>query len=463
MSENDGAYRTDRYDESASDGYARDEYGQDRYAQRGYARERSGQHENWQQEQEQQGYGQDEGSQIPDQRPVDGPGGDPRIHQASPRAVGPRNGQTDHPRSRRGEVQEFAPEQSAVDGGGSRSPRERYPVVEERPLGRPERRWFRGDRRELGQLPELRPGCVYVFGINGSYEQSSATTHLRGTEQELVDATSVSVVDVRPRQVTTHVTVPSASAATDFIVRVNFGCEVETATEIARQNLTDLRSELQAHLKQDPNILEFQHRFYPDEIEEVRRQILAYMLAAYRQRPPRIVGMRIWLQDVDVQTPRDLRRHATRIRDKRWGIEEQVVDHQAERHRVAHHEDMLSNAERAEAFAVSRGDMTADRAAERQFDQEEKRADRLHEELTKLVDSGAINRMPVQQLDLAEAAIAQLLGRPPQPRRDGPPPTPIAHRKPLRDSSPEPDDAEDEHTPYVPSDEELDSDFGGQG
>lgn len=356
------------------------------------------------------------------------------------------------------------PGRAAVDGT-PRLPRERYPVLEERSLGRPDRGWLRGERRRIEELPQLQPGCVYVFGSNGHYEQSSASTHLTGREQELIGATSVSVVDIRPRQVTTHLMVPSATPANDFVVKVNFGCEVETATEVARQNLTDLRAELQAQLKQDPNLLEFQHSFYPDEIDEVRRQVVAYMLAAYRQRPPRIRGMRIWLHDVEVQTPRELRHHAARIRDKNWRIAEDHIDRRAERHWVDHNEDLLSSRDRAMAAAVARGDMDAARVAEMRHEEDQRRAELLHEQYTQLVQSGAINRMPVEQLSLAEAAIAQLLGRPAPPQRQAPAPEAIANRRSRRDRAEPNADADvdaDEPELYIASDDELDDDLEGR-
>lgn len=296
-----------------------------------------------------------------------------------------------------------------------------YPVVAEQGLDAAQHRLFRGDRRSVAELPSRPTGCVYVFEYaDGRYRRNSAPGHLTGTEQEFVEACSVSVVEVRPRDVTATVRVPSVGSGTDFVISVTYTCEVEDAAAVAAHNLVDLRGRLRAHLRKDPNMLEFHHQFYEDQIDVVRGEVLAYLLATHRSRPPRIDGMTIELQDVEVRTPRAARRQAVRMRDLRWDEQADRVTRAARRRRVEDIDDLTSTAGGAAAFAVDNGDMSAARVAEHRMTQEEKRADELREQLGKAIDSGALNRRGGVQLDIMEAAVADLTGRPPRDRGDAP-------------------------------------------
>lgn len=325
-----------------------------------------------------------------------------------PRAEGTGSGRGgDRPRTSR---REMSPDAEGADGSGPRTADRPYPVVSEAVLPHPRRKWWR-EVRDPADLPILPPGCVYVFGVNGRFQQCLVEGRLRGTEPEFVEAQSVSVVDVRPRQVTANLLLPSASAETDFLVRVAFDCRVESAATVAGDNVTDLRGSLQAHLKQDPRILQFQHRYGIGEIDEVRRQVVAYLLAAYRQRPPAIDGMRVGLADITVLTPPTLRRHAGRMRDKRWEMEEQHVDHLAEEQRVAHNRKLISTAENAEAAAVARGQKTAGEAADRMFEDDRVRQERLHTAYTGFIEDGRLDRNLRHHRAIAEAGLANLVGR----------------------------------------------------
>jgi len=126
---------------------------------------------------------------------------------------------------------------------------EAYPVVEERVLTYLPRRFLVGARRrELSDLPEVRPGTILVFKQGGRFVAVTDAMPLSGREEAVVDATAVSLVNLRPRLFTVYLQLPSQSAGYDFAVRVSFIARVADAERAAAEGPVEMTSYLASYL-----------------------------------------------------------------------------------------------------------------------------------------------------------------------------------------------------------------------
>ncbi|MHA6627851.1 hypothetical protein ACU61A_20635 [Pseudonocardia sichuanensis] len=287
---------------------------------------------------------------------------------------------------------------------------DRFPVVDERPLLHPERRWLRGRWRDPAQLPVLPPGCVYVFTVDGRPETSQSAARLTGREPLLTDATSVSIVNLRERVITTTAFLPSTDAAVDFVVRVAFSCQVVDAAVVAQYGATDLPEGIATWLRHDSHLAGMRHQFDIEDVQSVRDRASVELASTYREDPPRAPGMRITFAGVDVLTPRELRRHKAELRNTLWSMIEEEHRHGAELKRVEHTKKLLSTPEMAEITAVVRQDSTAAQAAQRQFDARDAQTDRLIEQVREWVKADGSKRAPLDRRQIAEELFVRLTG-----------------------------------------------------
>lgn len=175
-----------------------------------------------------------------------------------------------------------------------------YPVLAERalaPVRRP--RAFRAPWRDPSTLPAQMPGSVYVFEYNGRYRDPYARL-VHGSEQHVIDATAVSVVEVRDRLLPVVQTLPSARHGVDLAVTVTFRCKVTNPAAVAQAGLTDLMTILSAHVCADRELATLGRGIEPDRSNEARVRIEAQLRAHCDVNPPEVGGIACTLASVAV-------------------------------------------------------------------------------------------------------------------------------------------------------------------
>lgn len=286
-----------------------------------------------------------------------------------------------------------------------------YPVIREQALDRAERRRLMRSR-DMTSLPKAGPGEVLVFEVDSGYVAHTERRHLAGREDVVVNAVSVSVVDVRPRILTVSLTIPSRSAADDFTVLVDFACQVRDAERVAELGLTDLVNPLRAYLRHDAALLQLASRQVVEQIKEVREDVAARITAYAKLRAPHVDGMSVELSGVRVLTPKDLAQHEKNMRDEHWRQQRQSLegtgeDRNAERLRKYFEQGPAAVA----SLAAHRGELDLARATDREYEQlAAKRAD-----LIKLFDSlpeGLRDTIAIDGERIINSVFDEILGPP---------------------------------------------------
>lgn len=298
-------------------------------------------------------------------------------------------------------------------------PDESFPVLEERQLQPPARKFFRGAFRDPAELPQQRPGTVLAFEVDGNY-QTMARQHLTGTEPVVVRAVAVSVVSTRARTVSVDLKAPSANPADDFVIRIDFRCQVSRPETVATAGLHDVTGFLRTHLGQCRGLTAKCAGFTIDQISEARETAIAQIVAYCKVRPPHVDGMAIELDSVEVFTPDELRDFARTKRDTDW---QQTIDElrrMGERKAVEFLKEMLITSDDARALAVSRGDIdsgdAAKQVAAREADQQRGALDLIKV----LADSDRMDRVPLDIQHLFDSAVRSLTGQPTTPTNPDP-------------------------------------------
>jgi len=175
-----------------------------------------------------------------------------------------------------------------------------YPVIEERalpPIDR--RRVFKAARRDPSTLPSQEPGSVYVFEYNGSY-QDPYSRRVAGTESHVVDATAVSLVQIRDRLTTVRRSMPSGRAGANLVVSVTFRCVVTDPVRVAAGGLTDLDSVLATHVAADRELATLGRHIRPERAADAVLRIEAQLRAHCTVNPPDVIGVECVVAAVEV-------------------------------------------------------------------------------------------------------------------------------------------------------------------
>jgi hypothetical protein len=182
-----------------------------------------------------------------------------------------------------------------------------YPVLEERPLPPVERRLFRLPWRDVTQLPAQAPGAVYVFEYDGCF-QDPYSRRVNGNELHVVDATAVSLIQLRDRLITVRRLVPSSRTSINLVVSVTFRCVVTDPISVAGGGLTDLDSVLSTHIAADRELATLGQTVRPERAADSVLRIEAQSRAHCTVNPTDVKGVECLIAAVQVHAQPQLER-----------------------------------------------------------------------------------------------------------------------------------------------------------
>jgi hypothetical protein len=178
----------------------------------------------------------------------------------------------------------------------------------------------------------LKPDAhhVLVYRVDGQYVLDS--DRMQPTDERVINATHVSMVDVRRNApAVVRLTIPSADAA-DFEVVVTFTCTVTDPVAVVRGGV-DAREALWSYLMAHNRIFELGLDYPLSEVNDVRRAVSAQVTAYVTIKPPAVPGMSVSIASVEVTNPEFLTDLEEKSRWKR--VEAQLAEREQEhQHRL---------------------------------------------------------------------------------------------------------------------------------
>jgi hypothetical protein len=284
-----------------------------------------------------------------------------------------------------------------------------YPIIERRRLAAVPSRLLRTERRELSELPVLPAGADLVAEVDGAFVRLPG--RLRGSERELVNASSVIAVDTRPnRTVEATIALDSKQAGEAFAVRIAFACSVLDAALVASHAPDDLIRMLEDHLRSDDELLALGQEYEVVTAVMLRQHVHARVRAFCLGRPPRIPGMSIDLTAIELDTPADLREHARSLREEQRRQELERLRDEFGIKQAKLIEEVLSRGPKAaEALALKLNEARFQRAADRAYTQQDRRLDQLVRVLELFGERGGIDTFPLDTSKLVDTVLNQLV------------------------------------------------------
>ncbi|WP_422772309.1 hypothetical protein ACN28C_04435 [Plantactinospora sp. WMMC1484] len=179
-----------------------------------------------------------------------------------------------------------------------------YPILECRPLNPAEKaRWFGRRSRRAEELPRPSAHQSLVYRVAG--ELIVDDDRMSPADERIVNATNVSVVDMRrDALVVVSLAIPSADASC-FEVLVTFRCTVNDPVAVVSGGVNAYEV-LQGHLKAHSRIFELGLDYKLTEVNEVRRMVSAQVRAYLTHVPARVSGMQVRFASVEVSSPKAL-------------------------------------------------------------------------------------------------------------------------------------------------------------
>lgn len=288
-----------------------------------------------------------------------------------------------------------------------------YPVLEERLLSPVQGRFMRPARRDLTELPALRPGSVLVFHHGSRHVAFEEAAHLTGAEDIVVDAKAVALVDVRTRQFTVHLSLPSASAADDFIVQARFHARVTDPERAAEQGPLKITGYLTSYLSKDPRLSKLGAGYPIEDIASVRDLVASRIEAYCEFNPINLSGLIVELDAAGVQTPRELRIHERVKRDERWQQEVDEIRAAAEDASIGRHRGWVEDGPDAlTAVGLARGQISTAEALEHARSDEQNTQARFAETFRILQQTGVMDYLDIDPTDMVQTYLEKLTGRP---------------------------------------------------
>ncbi|MEU5436136.1 hypothetical protein AB0G73_22545 [Streptomyces sp. NPDC020719] len=271
-----------------------------------------------------------------------------------------------------------------------------YPVIAEHILATVQGVWW-SRRRRREDVPPLPPGAVYVFRVGGNYRTFPEGMVFDPCHPDVLDASSVSLVDTRARLVDVERPLPSVSEADNFTMRASFTCQVTDPTVIARQGVIDVTVPLRAYLMGDGDLPRVSAGHRVEEINAVRTEAGHRMTAYSTIVPPRVAGMSVEFVTAEVHASDDLRDWEQTLRDERrsWELQRGQRDFETQDAlRVA--ELLAQGSDHVDAFGIARKEIDVTEVAAR-----------IHriteEESARRQSAETAERVHAQTLETAEA------------------------------------------------------------
>jgi hypothetical protein len=182
-----------------------------------------------------------------------------------------------------------------------------YPIVARRVLDLAKRRGLFGlgpRRRDFAELPPVHAHQTLVYRVGGQLVVDSGS--YEPWNQVVVNATHVSVVDLRRNApVTVQFVVPAADAAS-FTVNIVFLCTVTDPVTVVRDGLLDVSHSLTAYLRSHQRLFQVGIPYQVTDLNDMRRVMTAQIKAYTTVKPPAVAGMQIVLAGVEVLAPEEL-------------------------------------------------------------------------------------------------------------------------------------------------------------
>jgi hypothetical protein len=263
-----------------------------------------------------------------------------------------------------------------------------YPIVDQRSLPKASRRGpmgLAGPRRDARELPLPNPHEAVVYKSAGAYVVDDGRS--RTTDDHIVNATNITVVDMRQdAPVRVQATIPSAGAA-EFVVQVTFLCTVRKPEEVVEAGLQDITASLTQYLIRDQKLFHLGEDYHLNQVTAVRHNVTAQVKAYFDMRPARFRGLDVKLGNVQVMTPDELR---TKQRERE--MEGLLTSEQQEmEYRLAQQKAELDETRRQneETFELERRRHEQDLAQmqqkltrmEEQFQQQQQHQKQTHEQM----------------------------------------------------------------------------------
>ncbi|MGY5044618.1 hypothetical protein ACWDE0_03005 [Streptomyces sp. 900105755] len=241
-----------------------------------------------------------------------------------------------------------------------------YPVIAEHILATVQGTWW-SRRRRRDDVPPLPPGAVHVFRVGGNYRTFPEGMVFDPSHPDVLDASSVSIVDTRARLVDVERPLPSVSEADNFTMRASFTCQVTDPTVIARQGIIDVTVPLRAYLMGDSDLPRVSAGHRVEEINAVRTEAGHRMTAYSAIVPPRVAGMSVEFVNAEVYASSDdLRNWEQKLRDERrsWELRKGQRDFETQdARRIA--ELLSQGSDHVDAFGIARQEIDVTAAAAR--------------------------------------------------------------------------------------------------
>lgn len=228
-----------------------------------------------------------------------------------------------------------------------------YPIISQRSLPKASRRGLKGimpARRETSELPLPNAHEAVVYKTAGSYIVDDGRS--RTTDDHVVNATNITVVDMREdAPIQAETSIPSAGEV-EFVVHVTFLCTVKKPEEVVDAGLQDITTSLTNYLIQHQPLFHLGEDYHLNQIGAVRRNVTAEVKAFFSVRPPRFRGLDVKLGSIQVLTPDELhKQQREREMETLLTSEQQQMEHQLAKERTELEEIRRRN---DEAFELER-------------------------------------------------------------------------------------------------------------
>ncbi|MEU0521264.1 hypothetical protein [Streptosporangium sp. NPDC006007] len=285
-----------------------------------------------------------------------------------------------------------------------------YPIVEERPLRPPQRRLGLFARRNLDELPQPQVGTVLVFALNGGYKAYTEGHHLKGSEEAVVKARSVSVVYMRSRQFTLIIEIPSQDMGYHFAVQVTFACKVTDPEAVVAAGVQDASGVLANHVRNDAHLMQLGTTRPIEEVHLLSVEVVNRVRAYLEFCPARIEGLEVTLVNVALLPPNDILVHGQRLKRLKWEKEGKELEWAIENQDVSRIEKIFKRGtEATTAFGVSREQLMMTDAVGMTREAQELRMKSLSELINRLPD-GALDFLPIDTHMLIKRVMTSVVG-----------------------------------------------------